>query len=308
MQTEFKVTSERDGLELYGIIVKPEGEIRGIIQIAHGMCEHKGRYIPFMEYMAGHGYACVINDHRGHGQSVKSPEDLGYFYEDGAAALVDDLHLITLYAKKELGESLPFTLLGHSMGSLAVRCYAKKYDADIDRLVVVGSPSSNATAGLGLALIRGLKKVKGDRNRSAMINGMVMGPYEKRFKAEKLEHAWLNSDAEAVREYNRDELCGFVFTLNGFENLLLLLEGAYSKKGWDGIKKELPVIFMSGKDDPCAVSDKDFAAAIRSFKDHGYENVTGKFYKNMRHEILNEKRKLVVYRDLLDFLEDAKEQ
>ena len=146
----FTIPSAVDGLPLSVFVVSPEdGQPKGLVQFAHGMAEHKERYLPFMQFLADHGYACLINDHRGHGASVKSPDDLGYFYAGGAAALVADLHQLTLWFRQRYpGPKL--ILFGHSMGSLAVRVYRQKYDGDIDGLVVCGSPGANPAAGAGL--------------------------------------------------------------------------------------------------------------------------------------------------------------
>ena len=95
----FTLTSDFDALELKLMLIRPEGRPRALVQLAHGMCEHKERYAPFMEFRAERGCLCVINDPRGHGGSVRSPEDLGYFYADGDRALVEDMHQISLWMK-----------------------------------------------------------------------------------------------------------------------------------------------------------------------------------------------------------------
>ena len=90
------------------------GTLSGILQVAHGMCEHKERYLPFLQEMADHGYLCIIHDHRGHGESVRQPEDLGYFYPDGGTAIVSDLYQVTRWIREQYPE-LPLYLFGHSM-------------------------------------------------------------------------------------------------------------------------------------------------------------------------------------------------
>ena len=127
--------SESDGLSLSVLRIEPDTSrpVKGIVQLVHGMSEHKERYIDFMKYLAENGYITVIHDNRGHGESIRESGDLGYLYEGGYKALVEDIHEITLetkqYVKEELGiNDRPYILLGHSMGSLAVRCYIKKYD------------------------------------------------------------------------------------------------------------------------------------------------------------------------------------
>lgn len=127
MIQKFTLESHHDRLLLQGLLVLPEQKPpRAVFQVAHGMCEHKERYLPFLQEMADHGYACVIHDHRGHGGSVRQTEDLGYFYPDGGPALVSDLYQVTRWIREQYPE-LPLYLFGHSMGSLAVRCYLKRY-------------------------------------------------------------------------------------------------------------------------------------------------------------------------------------
>ncbi|MBR4182194.1 MAG: alpha/beta fold hydrolase, partial [Lachnospiraceae bacterium] len=228
-ETSYIHNSGSDGLPLSVFRTEPDDptDIKGIVQLVHGMNEYKERYLPFIEYLTDHGYITVIHDHRGHGHSIKSADDLGYFYEGGYMALVEDIHEITLdikeYAQKLTGKSdLPLILFGHSMGSLAVRCYIRQYDSDIDKLIVCGCPSYNPAAKPGLLLVKLFKKIKGERNRSMFIAGLVMGSYEKRFQKEGIPHSWINSDPGAVRTYGADPLCNYLFTLNGFENLVRL--------------------------------------------------------------------------------------
>ena len=157
------IPSHKDGLPLSVCIATPDsGAPKALVQLAHGMAEHKERYLPFMEYLADHGYAALINDHRGHGASVRDPGDLGYFYADGAEVLVEDLHQLTLWFRDRFPGRKLF-LFGHSMGSLAVRVYRQRYDGDIDGLVVCGSPGRNPATGMGLILNRAMTAIKGER-------------------------------------------------------------------------------------------------------------------------------------------------
>ena len=105
MTETFVLESHHDRLLLHGLVVRPEQEpCRGILQLAHGMCEHKERYLPFLQEMADHGYLCIIHDHRGHGESVRQPEDLGYFYPDGGTAIVSDLYQVTRWIREQYPE------------------------------------------------------------------------------------------------------------------------------------------------------------------------------------------------------------
>ena len=112
------VMASADRLPLDVLSVTPETPV-GILQLVHGMCEHKERYIPFMQYMASHGWICIIHDHRGHGRSVRKTEDLGYFYSGGYRALVNDIRIVNDLIRQRHPD-LPLVLFGHSMGSMAV--------------------------------------------------------------------------------------------------------------------------------------------------------------------------------------------
>ncbi|MCR5387811.1 MAG: lysophospholipase [Lachnospiraceae bacterium] len=308
-KNEYTHISKSDGLELSVLRIEPYdgAEIRGIVQLVHGMCEYKERYIPFMEFLAEHGFLTIIHDHRGHGKSIKSRDDLGYFYEGGYKALLEDIHEITLeiksYAKELTGKDLPLTLFGHSMGSMAVRCYIRKYDNEIDKLIVCGCPSEQSGAKAGLILVRLLKLFKGERNRSMFVAGLVMGSYEKKFIKEGLPHAWINTDVEAVKEYNSNPLNNYLFTLDGFENLILLTLLTYTDGGYAMKNPALPIRFYSGEDDPCAVSREAFESAVSLLKKQGYKDVEGKMYPGMRHEILNQPERKIVFDDMLSFIE-----
>lgn len=301
MKTEKVSRSSRhDGVEISCLICRPEinGSYKGVVQIAHGMCEYKERYIPFMEYLCDNGYICVISDHRGHGSSVVRKEDLGYFYSGGAEALTDDL-LVVGEMIRELYPGLPLILFGHSMGSLAVRSFTKRHDDMIDGLIVCGSPSRNPAAGVGKILTKLIASFKGDRHRPAIIQKIAFEGFNRNFSDEG-RNAWLSTNKENVREYNEDPLCSYMFTANGFIGLFELMQDTYSSKGWMLSRPQLPVCFIAGEDDPCIASLKDFNAAADHMRNLGYTDVKAKTYKGLRHEILNETGKEAIWEDILD--------
>lgn len=297
----FSIASHHDNLQLSVLAVCPE-KPKAVVQMAHGMCEHKERYLSFMRFLAAHGYAAFLNDHRGHGESVLDQADLGYFYDGGARALIDDMHLLTEHIRGEY-PSLPIALFGHSMGSLAVRCYTKRYDKEISSLIVCGSPSANAFTGMMKKFDDLLIRTKGDRARSDVINAVFSGAFEARFRSEGIENAWLSSDRSVSEAYNADPLCHFTFTLNGYKALLDLLTDTYSDVGWKMENPRLPIRFLSGANDPCMVSRSAFARSVDHMRKVGYTNVSSRLFEGMRHEILNETEKESVYADILDFLE-----
>lgn len=298
----YRLDTRHDGIRIGVIVLRPDDDVtcKGIVQIAHGMCEYKERYIPFMEYLCSNGYICVISDHRGHGESVMEKDDLGYFYSGGAEALIDDLLLVNETIRNTWPE-LPLFLFGHSMGSLAVRSFTKRHDDRIDGLIVCGSPSRNPAAGAGKMLARLISSFKGERYRPAIIQKIAFESFNKKFESEG-PNAWLSTDKENVRKYNNDPLCTYQFTCNGFIGLFDLMTDTYSLKGWKVSKPGLPVHFIAGSEDPCITSLKYFDAAAGHMKNVGYRNVTSRTYEGLRHEILNETGKEVIWKDILETL------
>lgn len=276
-------------------------QVKGIVQIAHGMCEHKERFIPFMEYLCKKGYVCVIHDHRGHGESVTSQADLGYFHTGGWKGIVDDILIVNEHIRG-LHPGIPVFLFGHSMGSLAVRSFTKRYDTIINGLIVCGSPSRNPATGAGRMLARVIASIKGDRHRPSLIHKIAFENFNSRFVSEG-ENAWLSTDRTIVKEYNDDPLCGYMFTANGFTGLFDLMLDTYSGKGWNVCNPSLPIHFIAGADDPCITSCKDFDKAVGHIRSVGYGKVTSRLYEGMRHEILNETDRMTVWNDVLDTLD-----
>ena len=298
MMRSITIPGASDDVQLSTLVIAPESP-KAVFQLVHGMAEHKKRYIPFMNYLSEKGYACVINDLRGHGESVASPEDLGYMGKGGMRSLVDDVHNVTAWAKEQY-PGLPVFLLGHSMGSMIVRSYLKRYDMDIDGLIVCGSPSSNPAAGLGDFIAGCIGLFKGERYRSAFLADLSTGSYDRRFKADGLKNSWLSTNRANVQAYNNDPLCGFTFTVNGYRNgLFRLMKDIYSPKGWAVAHPGLPVHFIAGSDDPCIVSIRKFSEAVSFLRARGYREVTSKVYPGLRHEILNEIGREDVFRDVL---------
>lgn len=284
--------SESDGLKISTLKAVPHGEIKGILQIVHGMCEYKERYTDFMDYMASRGFITVIHDNRGHGKSILNNDDLGYFYEGGGAGYVEDIAQLNKITKSEFGE-MPYFLLGHSMGSLGVRAFIKKYDSMINGLFVCGSPCFDKFSSIGMAIESAIANKLGEYYRSDKISGIMEANFNRKFG--DIPHSWICSDAEIVDKYNADPLCNFTFTLNGYEALLYLINETYSENGWNIVNPAMPIRFISGMDDPCIVSEKKFHNAVELLKTVGYINVSGDLFSDMRHEILNEKNNTVVY-------------
>ena len=335
---EKRLKSKCDGLSLMVTVMIPDENVpvKGIVQISHGMAEHRKRYFPFMQFLTQNGYITVINDHRGHGGSVKSQDDLGYFYDKTGNYIIEDLHQVTQYIKKGYPD-LPVYLFGHSMGSLVVRCYLKQYDDEIDKLIVCGSPSQNHLAGLGIALTKLIQIFTGDKHRSKLMQKLTFAniPRKSRKEKESLEQeknsennvekyqiktkesqkerkinkesqvSWISSNQENVEQYEKDNQCGFIFTLNGFQNLYKLVQNTYSDKGWEKKNLSLPIFFIAGDKDPIIGNLSKWMSAYEFLQnDIGYQNISHKLYKDKKHELLNEDIKEKVYVDILNWIEE----
>ena len=224
---------------------------------------------------------------------MKDPKDLGYFGDNGADALMSDMNQLTRRAR-DAYPGLKLFMLSHSMGSLAVRAYADRYDKDIDALIVCGSPGENPAAGAGLALIRLLSVLFGERHHSSLVQKMTIGAFAKRFPDAQHPSSWISANVDNVIAYEADPLCTFTFTLNGNRALLRLMRRAYGLRPERG-NPGLPVRFFSGAEDPCAPDEKGFRHAVERMRQAGFADVEGKLFPGLRHEILNEASRQEVF-------------
>lgn len=301
-KTYFTIRSCTDGIDLSVMTLIPDTVV-GVVQLVHGMAEHKERYLPFMRFLANHGYATIIHDHRGHGASVKDQDDLGYFGNHGAHAIVEDV-LDVYRVMKERYPNVPYTLFGHSMGSLIVRRFIQKYDDLIDQLIVCGAPGNNPYTKTGLKVVDALEKSFGERYRSFLVSQLLTGTYDRKFEGNH-KNRWISANESNVHAFNTHERDGFTFTLNGYKNLFQLVRDVYDPKGWSKKNPDLPILFVAGKDDPVILSIEKWEEAQQFLKKEGYQNVYGILFSGMRHEILNETNNQMVYDVILDFIEGS---
>lgn len=283
----------------------PDGEPKAVVQIAHGMAEHSGRYERFAQALTDAGYAAYAGDHRGHGQTVKDARDVGYFADDnGFDRVVDDLHALTERIKDEQ-PSVPVILFGHSMGSFLSRSYATRFGGDIDALVISGTGGSAGPLGKVGRGIAGLQaKVRGRRHPSGLMNTLTFGQYNAKFKPARTEFDWLSRDHDEVDKYIADPKCGELFTVGFYADLLAGLERVNDDKEVSSTPSDLPILLISGSDDP--VGGKD-AAGVRAvgaqLRKLGVRDVTITIYPGARHELLNETNRDEVTADVIAWLD-----
>lgn len=286
------------------VVFPPDGMVRkGIIQFHHGMSEHKERYNHVLSFFSKHGYICAIHDARGHGKSMENESELGYFGENGADLVVDDMHAVTVFLKNNYPD-LPVTIIGHSFGSLVARAYLKKYDYEIDKAIIVGSPSDNKMKILGMLLIELITIFKSDKEVSHLVHRLFNKHYAKKCGQANVKNSHICSDASVVEAFNNDRKCGFAYTLNGYYTIMDVMTRVYSSspKKWVLKDRNLKITFLSGEDDVFIISKEKFMQAVNRMKDLGYKNVSYKLYPDMYHEIFNEKDCEIVFNDILDSL------
>lgn len=293
------IKSSSDGLKIELAYSIPQNEIKGIVQFSHGMSEHKERYFNFMEYLSNNGYVCIINDHRGHGNSVKNKNDLGYFYTEDVNYIIDDLYDITNYIKNRFPNKKLY-LFSHSMGTLVTRGYMQKYDNEIEKIILCGTPTQNPFTSFAIVMAYLFKAIGMGKKPNKILNYLTFASYNKEYKK---ENEWLSKNPENISIYNDDELCGFIFTTNGFINLYKLLKRAFEPQNYEMKNKNLNIFLIAGEDDPVIQSRQKFKELEEFLKKLGYKNIRSKLYPELRHEILNEKEYEQIYRDVLKFLE-----
>ncbi len=287
---------------LKGIIYIPDGEIKGIFHLVHGMCEYIGRYAHVFAALAEKGYVCCGYDNLGHGKTAKCEEELGFISRrNGWKYLVKDVAAFE-EAVKKMYPGKPLFLMGHSMGSFIARLAAENYGGAADRLIICGTGGpKQAASAFGLLLTDLIKLFGGEKHRSGLINSVAFGAYNKRFEPLS-EYEWITSDREIIEKYGQDKYCNFKFTASAMHDLVKLNQLANRRLWFKNLRKDLPVLIISGFDDPVGGYGKGVTAVYDRLKAAGQQDVTLKLYKGCRHEIHNDSCREEVIKDILEFI------
>lgn len=292
-----------EGVELFVYRWLPDGTPKAVVQIAHGMAEHAGRYAHVARALTAAKYAVYANDHRGHGQSVGDPTPLGHFAdEDGWSKAVEDLHRLNRRIA-EVHPGLPIVMLAHSMGSFLAQHLLYRHPHDLAAAAFSGSSGKPPPiAALGRVIARVERLRVGRRGTSALIQKLSFSDFNKPFEPARTEFDWLSRDPAEVDKYIKDPLCGFPCTVETWVGLLDALGGLLDAQNLAYVPKQLPIYAFSGSEDPVggARGVENLAAAYTSA---GFSDVKTRVYAGGRHEILNETNKDEVIAELVAWLD-----
>ncbi len=302
----FRFPSSDGKTQLHACLWIPDEKIkfRGVLQIAHGVAEHIGRYDDFARYLNEQGIVVAGHDHLGHGQSLPEGGTPVYFGEEnGWMHAVDDIHgLHEILAKRF--KRLPHLIMGHSMGSFLTRSYLIRYPGEKKAAILMGTgwqPGYMLTGGSLIA--KRFYYKNGGSSTSNFVTELAFGGYNRAFAPNRTGFDWLSADPENVDRYIADPLCGADATVGLFRDML---GGIHFNQKPANLKKmdpSIPVLFISGEDDPVGAMGKGVKRSCAAFQKAGMQDVTIKLYAGLRHEILNEKpMQQTVYSDIHDWL------
>ncbi len=278
---------------------------RGVVQIAHGICDHVERYDHLADWLVEHGFVVVANDHLGHGKSWQEPERQGAFGEKNGweLALSDMERLREQTAAQYPG--LPYFLLGHSMGSFLTRTYLIKYPGRVTGAILSGTGQQDPRLlKSGYALARAVCLLRGPLCRTAFLKKLMFGSYNLGFRPNRTEYDWVCGNDEVVDAYCQDPACQFLPTAGLCRDMMGGLLFISDPDNLELMEKNTPVLLVSGDKDPVGENGKGVERSYQGFLQAGCADVQCKLYPEGRHEILNEVWRETVYRDLLTWMEE----
>ena len=289
-----------DGESLLARRWLPEGRPRAVLQIAHGLAEHSGRYARLAAALNAASYGVYASDHRGHGPEAPAA-DLGHFADEGGwEKVVGDLWTLNrLIAAEQPGT--PIIFIGHSLGSFLGRGFIAEHSDALAGAALSGSSGKPpAIATLGRLIARAERLRLGKRGKSRLIFQMWFGDFNKPFRPARTAFDWLSRDEREVDAYVADPLCGFPFTTQLAIDVLDALPRVTGRENLARIRKDLPIYVFSGERDPVGANIKGLIADLKAA---GFAKLTTRLYPGARHETLNETNRDEVTRDLITWLD-----
>ncbi|GGC35361.1 alpha/beta hydrolase [Parapedobacter defluvii] len=288
-------------------VYEPDGiAVKAAIVLLHGMQEHSGRYEPFADYLKQRGYAVLTYDHRGHGHTAKSKEQLGFFRRDQPGdLLVDEAEQMAYFFSQRISDA-PLILMGHSMGSFVARVLLKKATHLFDGVILVGTGGPNPLAALFRPVLYLANRIAPEK-RSRWLNALFSKINNRKFKHEDPNDGtnWLSVGLANRKAFLEDELCGVAFSNNAFFGLISLNVRATRSNWAENIPRGMPFLFVSGVDDPIGDFGKGVEKTVAGLRARGFKRVDLTLYSGMRHEVLNEDERQRVFADISEWLKKA---
>lgn len=273
----------------------------GVVQLAHGMAEHIGRYDDFARFLASNGFVVCGNDHLGHGKSVNDASEFGFFAEkNGHIRIVDDMHILTKIMKKKYPD-IPYFLFGHSMGSLCSRVYTTHFGNELSGAIYCGTAELPAVAGTLQPIVDMLCDKFDPHTKIDKMGDLFNKIQSLTVKEKKSDLDWISRSVENQKNYADDEFCGFTFSIGAYRDLFALANESSSRIWASSVPKDLPILIISGSDDPVGMNGRGVRAVADNLVFAGREP-TVIIYPGDRHEILNEDDHELVYNDVLSWL------
>jgi len=301
---DFQYRSSTGENSIHARMCIPDGPPRAVIQIAHGVADHIGRYDEMAEYFASRGFLVAGNDHLGHGENITDDFSVGFFAAekgwDHVIADVDRLRDIIL----EEYSGIPYILLGHSMGSFVMRTYIIKHPKNYDAVILSGTghmlkPVIYAGYGMASAMV----KMYGPRANGKALNDIAFGAYNNRIENPSSPFAWISSVEEEVKKYENDPYCGFICKTSLYRDMMGGIDFITSKKNIALMNKEKPIYLYAGDEDPVGEYGKGVERAYKAFCAAGCKDVFMRLYPGGRHEMHNEHNRLDVFKDVVDWID-----
>lgn len=286
----FEFTGCRETI-LPGVLWLPDGEVKAVLQIAHGMTEHMGRYEAFAEFLLPMGIAVAGFDLRGHGKNPGDPS-VASFGDGGWAASIEDMRIFYELLEQRFAGA-PHYMLGFSLGSFLLREYLTKYpeEGEIAGAIIMGTGYQPGwLLSIMLAIVKGEIKKVGFDESTDRVRQLSFGTYNQRFKPNRTAADWLCADELALDEYLADPLVRKDISAGLFRELLGSMKRTGSVFEYDGWDKSLPILLISGQDDPVGDGGKGVRTIYQRMKKNGMENVTLKLFPGARHDLLHEEK------------------
>jgi len=303
MSYDTKTYITRDNLDIHYYHWKSSKKVpKGIIQIAHGMGEHAGRYKNIAEILQKEGFEVYANDHRIHGKSLRPNEVLGEYdgdnYFDDA---VEDMKEFSDVIKKD-HPNQKIILFGHSMGSFFSRDYVTKYGDDVKLLVLSGTASFIKVMGtIGLIGANVVKFFKGGKPSNDFLKAMFFNEFSKKFKPNRTKVDWISSDEKEVDLFDKDPLRIEDFSTKVFIDIINGNKKVNEKQAFKTTPKELPIYMFAGESDPVGEMGEGVRKVAKQYQRAGVKDLTLKMYEG-RHEMLNEVNRKEVEKDFINWL------